>query len=126
MNLHVSAYVKPVVTASYEYRKQVIYINTEDIERGYIDIPNAVVVHVRTNSRKGYLLSLNIRGNHFNDVWVSDNASLTVISSGKGLIKIPYADSSTENINELSFRLYLSENIQPGQYAWPVALDVSI
>jgi hypothetical protein len=81
--LHVSATVLPFVSFNAAQHVATYQVNGEDLKRGYVDLPNAITVNVRTNVNGGVPV--------FVDNW----------GAGKVLVK----ESGTGNFVESSFTL---------------------
>lgn len=109
---------------------KVVFQNSElivtyaDILRGYVDIPFATHVEIRNENLAGYLIVFNGMGGPFKEVIVKGLGREATISSNGGWIAQPYNGRDPVMI-ELSYRFILSENAQPGTYAWPLTISVS-
>jgi len=102
-----------------------INITETDLTRGFVEIPSGTILQVKTNHQKGYFLSFEGGSELFREAWVTDKRRTTVLSSNGGIVHQPYANGNLE-IKELSYRFYLSENIQPGLYPWPFRVKASL
>lgn len=100
-----------------------LLLTETDIRRGYVDLPAASRISVRTNSPTGYLLAFEIAGGPIEDVRVLGLGAEAHIGGAGGWIAQPYNGPVTSA--ELSYRLVLSKDARPGQYPWPVTLSAS-
>ena len=100
-----------------------LLLTETDVQRGYVDLPAASRISVRTNSPTGYLLTFEIVGGPIEEVQVRGLGAETYISGMGGWIARPYTGAVTSA--ELSYRLVLSKDARPGEYAWPVMLSAS-
>ncbi len=123
--LTVSATVMPKVTQSVLHQERTIKITEGDISRGFVEIPSATILQVKTNSRNGYFLRFEGGTEQFKEVLVMDKGRTTTLSGNGGLVHQPYSGGRIE-VKELSYRLYMRENTQPGLYAWPFQLAASL
>ena len=98
-----------------------LLLTESDVQRGYVDLPDASRISVRTNSSTGYLLAFEIAGGPIAEVRVRGLGAETYISSMGGWVAQPYTGAVTSA--ELSYRLVLSKNARPGEYPWPVTLS---
>lgn len=101
-----------------------LIVTYADILRGYVDIPFATHIEIRNENLAGYLVVFNGVSGPFKEVVVKGlGREAQVISSG-GWIAQPYNGRDPVMI-ELSYRFILSEDAQPGKYAWPLTISVS-
>ena len=100
-----------------------LLLTETDVQRGYVDLPAASRISVRTNSPTGYLLAFEIAGGPIAEVQVRGLGAETYISSMGGWVARPYTGAVTSA--ELSYRLVLSKAVRPGEYPWPVMLSAS-
>ena len=100
-----------------------LLLSAADVQRGYVDLPAASRISVRTNSPTGYLLAFEVAGGPIEAVRVRGLGAETYISSMGGWIARPYTGALTSA--DLSYRLVLSKDARPGEYPWPVTLSAS-
>ena len=98
-------------------------VTKEDIQRGYIDVPAASRIEISSNSPGGCLLAFENTGLPLKEVHVIGLGQNVQISSGNGWIPRP-DKGRLPTQEELSYRFVLSDNTQPGTYAWPLAMSV--
>ncbi len=72
--LHVSATVLPFVSFNAAQHVTTYQVNSEDLRRGYVDLPNAITVNVRTNINGGVPVIVDNQG----------GARILVKESGRG------------------------------------------
>ncbi len=121
----VSATVIGRISHSVTHQEQKIIIKEEDIKKGYIEIPSAMILLIKTNQKNGYFLWFEGESELFKEIWVIDRGRVVVLPPSGGLIHQPYSGSHIE-IKELSFRLNLKEDTQPGYYLFPFKVRASI
>jgi hypothetical protein len=122
--VHVSATVKPVAKVTVLYQLPQLEITSQNIAQGYLEIPNASRLEVRSNSPSGYLLSIENQGGPFRDVIVSGLGGEVQLNRGTGWILMPYAPMP--NTMEVSYRIMLADDARPGFYPWPFQLSAMI
>ena len=100
-----------------------LLLTEADVQRGYVELPAASRISVRTNSPTGYLLAFEITSGLIEEIQVRGLGAETYISSMGGWVAQPYTGAVTSA--ELSYRLVLSKDARPGEYPWPVTLSAS-
>ena len=123
--LTVSATVMANLTQFVLHQERAIKITENDISRGFVEIPSATIFQVKTNSRNGYFLRFEGGSEQFREVLVMDKGRTATLSGNGGLVHQPFSGAGIE-VKELSYRLYIRENTQPGLYAWPFQLTASL
>ena len=121
--LQVSVTVQARVLLQVESEPASLLLTETDVRRGYVDLPTASRISVRTNSSTGYLLAFEIVGGPIEGVRVRGLGAEISIGGAGGWIARPYTGAVTSA--ELSYRLVLSKDAQPGAYPWPVLLSAS-
>ncbi len=123
-NLLVSARVVPVVQYNVLHQENTITVTAEDINRGYIDVENAVIYRIKTNSRNGHLLVYSRDTSLFKEIFILGNHYVQTMSGSWGEIPMPYQGNHYFT-KELGFRFQVTENMKPGTYPWPLAITLS-
>lgn len=97
-------------------------ITAANIENGYIDVPTASDIEVRSNSREGFALVFNTMPNVFETVQITGlGAPVELGMEGGTVVQRRYTPQPVSI--RLGYRFILSKDIQPGNYAWPIALS---
>jgi len=95
-----------------------VEITATDVARGYVEVPQAVLFHVRSNAINGYTMQFEPIGYPFSRADINwGNTAATVGEDGTWLTR-PYQQGSTAGA--LNVRLMISPSAMPGSYAWPV------
>ncbi|MGV8056521.1 MAG: hypothetical protein AB2L12_00575 [Smithellaceae bacterium] len=126
VKINISATVTERTTMKTLNQIPLVVVTNNDIRRGYVDIPAASTIAVRSNNPRGYLLLLEImKGstNYFDTVTVNIGGQETQLLPGGGYIPQPYL--SGEVTKEISYRFILSKDAQPGTYSWPLILSIA-
>lgn len=100
-------------------------VTEADIANGFKDITGAAVISVSTNSRKGYMMSVcKQQADEFGPVVVStDSTSLNLPAYGCMEIFETAEGIITDNVTNISYRVYFSPDTKAGYY--PSLLAVS-
>ena len=121
----VTATVLARVTQSVIHQETRINITQEDIQRGFTEVPSGTILQVKTNSRDGYGLFFEGNTELFKEICIIDKGRTTVVSPNGGFVHQPRPKGNLE-IKELSYKLRLKKNIQPGFYSWPLRVRASL
>jgi hypothetical protein len=121
----VSATVKARVSQAIIHQESTIQITEMDIKRGFIEIPSGTILQVKTNDRNGYVLFFEGEYEFFEEVMVMDKGRTIALSHNGGFVHQPYSGNNIE-VKDLSYKLQLKENIQPGSYPFPFRVKASL
>lgn len=121
----VTATVLARMTQSVIHQETRINITEADIKKGFIEISSGTILRVKTNDRKGYGLFFEGSNELFKEVMVMDKGRTVVLSLNGGFVHQPYSGSNIE-VKELSYKLTLKDDIQPGSYSWPFRVRASL
>jgi len=117
----VSATVLSRATLKIIHQTPELVVTNADIMRGYVEVRAASRIEVKSNSLAGYLLVFDGLCMPFKEVYVQGLTNEVQISSESGWIPQPYTRGAVAM--ELSYRFILSEDAQPGTYAWPLSIS---
>ena len=107
------------------HQKTRIDVTREDIQRGFIEVVSWTILQVKTNDRKGYGLFFEGNTKLFEEVCVIEKGRTTVVSPNGGFVYQPHPKGNFE-VKDLSYRLQLRGDIQPGSYSWPFRVRASL
>jgi len=122
--VNVSARVLGRLSQTFVQQQATLNLNPEDIAKGYIDVPAATVMTVNTNAREGYFLHVGMQ-NLIREVVVTVNGRSVEVSNGGGMVRQPGSNLKQKTL-QISYRLYLTDGIVAGTYAWPVSISASL
>lgn len=105
------------------YQSTQLNITNADVERGYIEVPNALRFSVNTNSRSGYLMDFHPIGHTFESVQIGGLGTSIQLGADGGTI-VQRGMFPKRLGYELSFRFTLPAGIHAGSYPWPLQLSV--
>lgn len=118
----VSVTVLPIVTLKVQQQVAQLSITPADIERGYVDVPVASRIEVKSNGRNGFMLAFNTMLGMFKAVQVTGLGSQVELGTEGG--SVARRVSSREPVAlQLGYRFIFAKDAQPGSYAWPIALS---
>lgn len=122
--IRISANILPKLSSTIIRQAQIFSISPENVSRGYMEIPVATVIRVKTNSTAGYHLNFEVVSDQVQEVWVIDNHRTTILSNGVSIVRQADPGSAGEE-KQLSYRFYLNPKTLPGTYSWPVSVNAS-
>lgn len=103
-----------------------VEVTAADIQRGYLDVPQAIAFRVRSNARDGYNLGFQEIAFPFASAEVQWGGQSAVVESGgawSGVLSHPYQQGGSAG--SLSVRLHFAPGAEPGSYAWPVQVTAN-
>jgi hypothetical protein len=119
----VTAYVPAQAVGQVVQQPSEITITDSDIARGYVDVPVGSQLRVTSNNPAGYVIDFFTRLPIFRGVRVS-NANGTADLGPDGGTIIERGQMGRNLPLNLAYRFMLASSVQPGTYAWPLALNV--
>jgi hypothetical protein len=120
--LSVTITVVPRALLRTEYQAPSVTITEADVAQGYVDVPRATRLQVRTNCANGYLLAFESTQPIFSAVQVSGGDRVS-LASGNARVFQPFP--TTTDDMELSYRFVLAPDARPGEYPWPIAVSLT-
>jgi hypothetical protein len=100
---------------------ETLVVTSEDAARGYVDVVAPTELQVTTNNPDGCLVSVSVDA-PVRRLEIAGVGQRVALEGGRGWLPFPYSPRPT--LVTMSFRVYLSENVLPGSYPWPVHLAV--
>lgn len=116
----VTARVAPYLVSELVESVETLLITEEDVARGFVEIPAASTVKVRTNAR--HALVFRIGDARFSEVRIGGLEREVVVSRAGGFAPQPLRLGSTTY--ELGYRIALNDLVAPGTYEVPVSYQV--
>lgn len=103
-----------------------IQITEADIARGYVDVSTPSRLEIRSNSPAGFMLSIESQADFARGTEVRGSGGTTALGRFGGVLSVKGGDAGGMHTTpvELSFRVLLSNEAQPGQHAWPLQISV--
>src|SRR4030042_6184153 len=121
----VSATVIGRISQSIIHQEPAINVTEADVKKGFIDIPSGTILQIKTNARNGYALFFEGINELFKEVTVMVNGRTVALSPNGGFVHQSYSGSNIE-VKDLSYKLQLKEDIQPGSYPFPFRVKASL
>jgi len=121
----VSATVMARISQSIIHQEPLINVTKGDLKKGFVEIPSGTILRIKTNARNGYALFFEGSNELFKEVMVMDKGRTVTLSPHGGFVHQPFSGSNIE-LKDLSYRLQLKENIQPGSYPFPFRVTASL
>ena len=100
-----------------------VLVTAHDVGRGYVDVPQASRLDIRTNAR-AFTLEIAPLGAPFSAVAISGLEQRVEFGGDGGSIVRRVPDTSRPVTLALRCRLQLDARATPGAYAWPLRFDV--
>ncbi len=122
--LYASVRVLPYVNYDINHQDANLTITQQDIDRGYAEISNAIILSVKTNSPNGYVINFFVGGDYIREISLSDGSNDYSLSESGGELYFVYGGMNYMT-KELSFRFTLLADSEPGTYDWPVSFIMS-
>ena len=101
-----------------------IVVSEKEIARGYVVVEDATIVEIDSKYMKSFALSYKLIGDTFRTVWAVDQNRKEIQIGKMGIFNYPNRRERTLDLKKLSFKLYISDNVEPGAYPWPVRLNI--
>lgn len=100
-----------------------VEITAADVQRGYVDLMTPVLLHGRTNSRRGYMLQVEKTSEEFSTIELSLADARMNVSSHESWIQRPYVPGG--ELLQVTARLFLSPAATVGTHALPMSFSAS-
>jgi hypothetical protein len=103
--------------------RELVVTNT-DITRGYVEVPAATRINVKSNNPAGYLLAFEAVSGPlpmFESMQVIVGGKEVQLSRAGGWVPQPYVRGGITQ--DVTYRFALSKNVQPGTYHWPLMIS---
>ncbi len=103
-----------------------VMITTDDIARGYVEVPAPAQVAIQSNSPSGYLLEFATEADFMRHILVKGLDTDVQVGPLGGAVMQPSSGSGVTRVTlALRFRFELSESARQGTYSWPIRLSVA-
>jgi hypothetical protein len=119
--LGVSVQVVARTILTVDSQPSTVDITADDVARGYVDLPQSVLFHVRSNAANGYSVEFQPVSYPFSRADVSWGSTTATIGSDGAWLTESYQQGT--QAGSLNVRLSLAPGTQPGSYSWPLRFD---
>jgi hypothetical protein len=121
----ISATVVARISQSIIHQEPRIDVTEGDIRRGFIEVISGTILQIKTNARNGYALFFEGSNELFKEIMVMEKGRTVTLSPQGGFVRQLYPGSNIE-VKDLSYKLQLKENIQPGSYPFPFRVKAAL
>jgi len=124
--ISISARVLPRTIINVISQAHELVVTNSDIRRGYVDVPLASRVSVRSNDPAGYLLAFEVMdgaASVFRGVSVSVGGREVQIPLYGGWVPLPFVRGGA--VLDISYRFNLAKKAQAGTYNWPIVVSAN-
>jgi hypothetical protein len=118
MQVSVRVVARTILTV--EQQPETVEISASDAARGYLDIPDAVALRIRSNAADGYALRFTPVVAPFTRAEITWNSVVLVVGTEPASLAQQYKRGSASGL--MRVRLFLAPATVPGSYPWPVQL----
>lgn len=120
--LTVSAVVLPHVQLRVISQNSQLRVTQDDISRGYVDVPTATHIDVKSNTRDGYVLAFDNLAVEIKAVQISGLDGAVEIGSEGGTVVQRQRGHQAAAL-KLGYRFIFANDMRPGDYPWPVTVS---
>ncbi len=120
LNVSVQVIARAIVSV---VNQPAVTITSEDIARGYVDVPSAILLRGRTNSRRGYMLQVEKTSEDFTAIELALPDATMSVSSHESWIARPYVAGG--ELLPVTAHMVLSPTATPGPHALPISFSAS-
>ncbi len=117
LNVSVQVVARTILTV--DSQPASVEITADDVSRGYIDVPQSVTFHVRSNAANGYAVQFEPVSYPFVRADVNWDNTVASVGTDGSWLRRSYQQGTTTGT--LSVRFTLAPGTQPGSYAWPIS-----
>lgn len=119
-DMRVSATVIARTLLTVESQPQEVVVSAADVIKGFVELPGAMAIQIRSNDPSGYVLQFEPVSGPF--VKASVSWGTDTVSVAKTQAWIAQAYHRVANRLVASVRIDLAPGTTPGRYAWPIAV----
>ena len=119
-----SAVIEPSVMVRIIGQAGEIVVSEKEIAQGYVVVEDATIIEIDSKYMKSFALSYKLIGDTFRTVWAVDQNRKEIQIGKVGIFNYPNRMERTVDLKKLSFKLYISDNVEPGAYPWPLRLNI--
>lgn len=121
--MHVRAEVRKLTRLQVLSQPSHVQVTDADIARGYVEVPTAMQVSIRSNTLHGYMLAFDNQADFFRQAHVRGLPNAVQVGASGGMVTQPsLGRGMTEVTVALAFRFDLAQSARAGSYPWPFQL----
>ncbi|NWF97994.1 MAG: hypothetical protein HXY52_03530 [Nitrospirae bacterium] len=106
------------------YHTTEIEISSEDINRGYIELPSAAQLEIQNYNLSGYIVVFKGLSEPFREILIEGLDQEVKVTAEGAMTSQPYHGRDPLMV-KLKYKIILSDNIKPGKYKLPLEISVS-
>src|SRR5712691_873566 len=118
--LSISVQVVALTILTVDSQPAAIEVSATDVARGYVEVPQAVLFHVRSNAINGYTVQFDPMSYPFSRADINWGNTMATVGADGTWLRQPYQQGTTTG--SLNVRLTLAPDATAGSYAWPVRI----
>jgi len=123
--MQISVTIQKSVRVSVKSNPETMQITAADVARGYVDLPQHSRIDIQSNSSDAFALEFHgsDASGVIREVEVSGAGREARIGASGGMMMLAsVSQPGVAQAIELRYRVHLTQNAQPGTYAWPMRL----
>ena len=101
-----------------------LLVTASDIARGYVDMPAATQVAIRSNSPDGYLMEFSSETDFIRRVQVDGLDTTVQLEPTGGVVAQRGTGSIVRTTLQLGYRFVLADGAREGRYPWPMRMSI--
>lgn len=122
--LTVGATVAPFARMKMLSQPDSLHITQADIARGYVTVSGGTA-QLKSNARRGFLMMVSNSNPAIpRFLLLGFRDTLSFEGSGGVVVRPPLGESMQTATREVHVRLFLGPDVRPGEYPWPIRMDV--
>jgi hypothetical protein len=104
---------------------QSLVITSADLAQGYVELPDAVQMAIKSNTRNGYMLVFDVDATFVEATWVRGLQNKIQLSATGGVVPLPASGHGMSvSTHDLGLRFLLAPSARAGVYLWPMRVSV--
>ena len=123
VEMRISATVVARTLLTVESQPQEVIVSQEDVTKGFVNLPAAMAIQIRSNNPSGYVLQFGPVSGPFVQASVSWGSDTVRVAKTEAWIAQAYHRAANRLV--ASVRIELAPGTAPGRYAWPIAVVAS-
>ncbi len=101
-----------------------LIVTASDLARGYVEVPAATRVAIRSNSPDGYLMEFSSDSDFIRQVHVDGLDTAVQLEPAGGIVAQRGTGSVVRTTLQLGYRFVLADNAREGRHPWPMRMSI--
>ena len=102
-----------------------VVVSRADIDRGFVDVPGAAQLTIRSNSADGIAIEITAVADFFAQAFIHGLDTAVQVGPNGGIVMQGAPARGATDVRALRFRLVLARGVEPGIYPWPLRLSIA-